>query len=110
MPTHDFLTCLLDSLKGPVLFADTDHVVRYANRAARQHYTGVDELIGESLLRCHNEVSCQKMVEVLARLQDGVEEELIVDNEKHRVYMRAVRDATGCLLGYYERYDPPRGQ
>jgi hypothetical protein len=32
----------------------------------------------------------------------------ITDNEKHRIFMRAVRTPDGRLLGYYERYEPPR--
>jgi len=40
-------------------------------------------------------------------MQAGEEEQLITDNEKHRIYMRAVRGADGCVLGYYERYEPP---
>jgi hypothetical protein len=44
---------------------------------------------------------------VLVALHAGEEERLITDNEKHRIYMRAVRDADGKGLGYYERYAPP---
>jgi hypothetical protein len=29
------------------------------------------------------------------------------DNEKHRIYMRAVRGLVGQVLSYYERYEPP---
>jgi hypothetical protein len=42
-----------------------------------------------------------------ARLQNGEEEVLFTDNQKHRVYMRGVRDTKGKLIGYYERYEPP---
>ena len=45
------------------------------------------------------------MNEVLAALQAGEEERLVTDNEKDRIYMRAVRDPGGGLLGYYERYE-----
>ena len=47
------------------------------------------------------------MIEILAAMQAGEEERLITDNEKHRIYMRAVRGADGQVLGYYERYEPP---
>ncbi len=47
------------------------------------------------------------MVEILAAFQTGEDERLITDNAKHRIYMRAVRDPVGKLLGYYERYEPP---
>jgi hypothetical protein len=45
--------------------------------------------------------------EMFARFQNGEDDILFVDNEKHRIYMRAVRDKQGKLLGYYERFEPP---
>jgi len=98
---------ILDSLKDPILFADTDHVTRYMNKAAIAHYDGGETLIGQSLLECHNERSQQMMIEILAEMHEGLDERLITDSEKHRIYMRAVRDPGGQLLGYYERYEPP---
>jgi hypothetical protein len=40
-------------------------------------------------------------------LQNGENDILFADNEKHLVYMRAVRDTKDNLVGYYERYEPP---
>ncbi len=34
------MAAILDSLKAPILFADTDHIVRYMNAAAVAHYSG----------------------------------------------------------------------
>ncbi len=104
------MAALLDSLKDRLLLADTDHIVRYMNKAAIAYYTGGEALLGTSLLDCHNEQSQQMMVEILAEMHQGLEERLITDNAKHRVYMRAVRDAQGRVLGYYERYELPRSQ
>jgi DUF438 domain-containing protein len=101
------IAAILDSLKDPILFADTGHVTRYMNKAAIAHYEGGASLIGRSLLECHNERSQALMIEILAAMHAGEDERLITDNEEHRVYMRAVRDAEGRLLGYYERYEPP---
>lgn len=97
---------ILDSLKDPLLFADTEHIIRYMNKAAVAHYDQGERLLGRSLLECHNEQSQQIIIEVLAALQAGEDERLITDNEKYRIYMRAVRDADGRVLGYYERYEP----
>jgi PAS domain S-box-containing protein len=108
MTDETLLTAILDSLRDPILVADRDHVTRYMNRAATAHYSQGAALIGRSLLECHNERSQAVMREVLAALEAGEEERLITDNEKHRIYMRAVRGADGRLLGYYERYEPPR--
>ena len=103
----DLTAALLDSLKSPVLFADTDHVVRYLNRAAAEYYDRGAELLGTNLLECHNSQSQALMEEILAAMHEGQEERLITDNSKHRIYMRAVRDREGRLWGYYERYEPP---
>lgn len=103
-----FLKNLLNSFKNPVLFADTGHIVRYANRAAQGFYPDGDKLIGRSLFDCHNQQSQEQMKEILQRMEDGLDEQLITDNEKRRIYMRAVRDDKGTLVGYYERFEPPR--
>jgi len=103
------MAAILDSLKDPLLFADTEHITRYMNKAAIAYYSEGESLIGRSLLDCHNEQSQQQIVEILAAMEAGEEERLITDNEEHRIYMRAVRGAGGQVLGYYERYEPPAG-
>jgi PAS domain-containing protein len=102
------MAAILDSLKDPILFADTEHVTRYMNKAAVAHYEQGDDLVGSSLLDCHNERSQQMMIEILAEMHEGLEERLITDNDEERIFMRAVRDTDGQVLGYYERYEPPR--
>jgi PAS domain-containing protein len=104
------MAAILDSLKDPILFADVEHVTRYMNKAAIAYYDEGETLIGRSLLDCHNERSQQMMIEILAEMHQGLEERLITDNDEHRIYMRVVRDAGGKVLGYYERYEPPRAK
>jgi nitrogen-specific signal transduction histidine kinase len=101
------MAAILDSLKDPLLFADTEHMIRYMNKAAIAHYSEGTNLIGRSLLECHNEQSQQMIIETLVALQAGEDERLITDDEKHRIHMRAVRGTDGRVLGYYERYEPP---
>ena len=101
------MAAILDSLKDPVLFADTDHVTRYMNKAAIAYYDEGASLIGRSLMDCHNEQSQEMMIEILAAMHEGEDERIITDDEKHRIFMRVVRDAEGRVLGYYERYEPP---
>lgn len=102
-------TCLpaaiLDSLPEPILVADTDHVIRYMNQAAIAYYKGGETLLNRSLLDCHNPRSQEIILQVLEELRSGAEERFIYENERYRVYMRAVRSAEGRLLGYYERYE-----
>ena len=101
------MAAMLDSLKAPFLFADTEHVIRYMNKAAIAHYSEGESLLGTSLLDCHNEQSQKTIIEILAAMHAGEDERLITDNEKHRIYMRVVRSAESWVLGYYERYEPP---
>ncbi len=102
-----FLLSLLNSIKDPILFTDTDHIVQYMNKAAIAHYSEGEKLLKTNLLDCHNEESQKMMIEILAEMRIGLEEKLITDNEKHRIFMRAVRDDNGKLLGYFERYEKP---
>ena len=101
------LSTILDSMKDPVVFVDLDHVIRYMNKPATKHYKEGEALLGRSVLDCHNENSRRMIVEITAAMRDGEEERLIRDDEKMRIFMRAVREADGALIGYYERYEPP---
>lgn len=100
---------ILNSLKNPLVYCDVDHIIRYMNNAAIAHYKKGIALLGRSVLDCHNAESQRQMVEIFAEMKDGLDERLITDNKKYRIYMRAIRDVDGTLLGYYERYEPPRG-
>ena len=102
------MAAILDNLKNPLLFVNTEHTIRYMNKAAIAHYDQGLALIGTSVLDCHNQHSQKIILEILAAMRAGEEERLIADDEKRRIYMRAVRDNEGQLLGYYERYEPPR--
>ena len=101
------MSFILDSLKNPVLYTDTNHIVRYMNKAAIENYDDGEKLLGTNLLDCHNEKSQKMMLEIFAAMRTGLEEQIITDDEKHKIYMRAVRDREGTLIGYYERYEPP---
>ena len=103
------LSSILDSWHKPVVFVDADHIIRYMNAPARTHYAKWGDVIGKDIFHCHNEKSCQIIRESFQKLQNGEEEVLITSSEKHRVYMRAVRD-DGHLIGYYERYELPVGK
>lgn len=103
------MSALLDSLKNPVVLANTEHIILYMNKPAIEQFAswGGADLIGRSLLECHNEQSQKTIIEVLIAMHNGEVERLITDSEKYRAYMRAVRDSEGRLLGYYERFEPP---
>jgi len=98
---------ILDGHHEPIVFVDTEHVIRYVNEAGAIQYQkdGGYALVGRSVMDCHNERSCRVIREVFARmLNDGVDEEEIYRRPGKIAYMTAVRDGKGTLLGYYERY------
>jgi len=103
-----FYISLLNSIKDPILFADTDHIVQYMNNEGKEYYEEGENLLRSDLLECHNEESQKIMIEILAELEMGLQEKMITDNKKYRIFMRAVRDKKGNLLGYFERYEPPQ--
>lgn len=110
MINSELMSDILNSLKDPFVFADTDHIIQYMNKVALTYFERGADLLGTNVLDCHNEESCKMMLEIFAEMQnEGLEEKLITDNEKYRIYMRAVRSKAGELRGYYERYEPPRG-
>ena len=102
----DLLSAVLDGLHDPVLVADPAHIICYMNRAAVAHYEEGSGLLGTSLLACHNARSQEMIHEIWEAMHHGLEERLITDNSKVRIFMRAVRSPEGELLGYYERYEP----
>ena len=101
------MCALMNSIKDPVVFVDTGHVIRYLNNAGVDNYAkwGGAELIGKSIFDCHNDASCATIREIFAAMQNGEQERLIFENEKKRIFMRAVRADDGQLLGYFERYE-----
>ena len=108
MTDPQLIAAILDGLRDPVLFCDTDHVMQYMNKAAIAHFKEGEGLLGRSVMGCHNERSRRVIVETLAMLEAGAEERLISDTDQSRIYMRAVRNVEGKVAGYYERYEPPR--
>jgi len=100
------LTAILDSFDTPVQFVTPDHIIRYMNKAAVAHFQEGEALLGRSLMSCHNDHSQAVIEEVLAALRNGESERLISEKPQERIYMRAVRDPSGEVIGYYERYEP----
>lgn len=98
---------ILDSMVEPIVFCDLDHEIVYMNEAAIKKYDkrGDKNLLGSSIFDCHNDESNRIIKEIFDKMLGGLDEQMISDNEKVKVYMRAVRDETGQLLGYYERYE-----
>ena len=101
---------IVDGLVCPIVFCDTEHIIRYMNDMAKEQYAkwgGREKLIGRSILDCHNENSCRIMLETFELFKQGEGARYIYFNTKRdkKAFMHPVRDESGNLLGYYERFE-----
>ncbi|MEI7825553.1 MAG: PAS domain-containing protein [Chlorobiaceae bacterium] len=99
------LDYFLDSLKDAFVFCDLDHVIRYMNKAAFVRYVGRPAAVGRSIFDCHNAESNAMIVSIVERFFAGEDDVFLSDRKGERIFMRAVRDDVGALVGYYERYE-----
>ncbi|MHB1418398.1 MAG: PAS domain-containing protein [Bacillota bacterium] len=103
----EVLLALLDSFVDPIVFVDNQHIIRYINSAAMEKYgdPGKDDLVGNSILQYHKNKSNDIILEIFESFQNGENERFLYVEETNKVFMRAVRDKQGNLIGYYERYE-----
>jgi DUF438 domain-containing protein len=104
--SQEFLSILLDNMKEVVVFADTNHIIQYMNASAIERYKkyGGKALIGQSLLNCHKPQSNKVIEAVLNQMQnEGLIAKKTHESEDMTLFMRAVKDKKGKLLGYYEQ-------
>ena len=100
---------ILDSIHHRIVFVDTDHIIRYLNRAAKNWFyqkRSYTDLVGKCLFDCHQPVSREKLLGLYHRLVQGENEVFVkVTPENEKASMVAVRDPAGHLLGYFERFE-----
>lgn len=106
-----FFKSIIDSDIAPVVVCDTSHKIIYMNPTAIARYSkrGGAALIGQSLLDCHNEDSNNKIKAVLEWFGKSTENNRIFTfhnpKENKDVYMIALRNDCGQLIGYYEKHE-----
>lgn len=94
-----------------VVICNPEHEIIYMNPAAKARYAkqGGAALIGSNLLDCHNMQSREQIQKVLAWFQESPDHNRVYTfhNEKENkdVYMIALRDEAGTLIGYYEKHE-----
>ena len=97
--------------RSAVVICDLQHTIVYMNPAAIQRYEkwGGEALVGKSLMGCHNEKSCEMIEKVIDWFGKSKDNNLVYTfyNEKENkdVYMVALRDDAGELIGYYEKHE-----
>ena len=101
---------ILDSYPYPIVFADSDYIIRYMNRYAEYHYykeRGLKDLIGKNILDCHyTEHAKNRIREAFEKMKlDGKEMFIGVNTRNQRGYMVPVRNDEGELIGFIERFE-----
>ena len=106
-----FYKAILDADTAPIVVCNTGHEIIYMNPAACEKYAkwGGYDLIGKSLLDCHNEQS-RKMIDkvvdfFLLSNQNNIVHTFYNEKENKDVYMVALRSEIGGLMGYYEKHE-----
>lgn len=111
METVEYFKSVIDQDRSAVVICNLEHEIIYMNPAAVQRYAkrGGAKLVGKSLLECHNAQSVQMIKKVIAWFAESREHNIMYTyhNEKENkdVYMVALRDQDGALIGYYEKHE-----
>lgn len=102
---------VLDADRAAVVLCTLDHKIVYMNKTACERYAkwGGKELLGKSLMNCHNERSREMIVKVLDWFAKSKDNNIVYTfknvKENKDVYMVALRDDDGELIGYYEKHE-----
>lgn len=111
MELATYFKSVLDQDRCPVVICNLEHIILYMNPVAVERYKkrGGASLIGKNLLDCHNERSKKLIEQVLDWFRVSPEHNIMHtfynERENKDVYMVALRNDEGTLIGYYEKHE-----
>lgn len=111
MDLYPYFKSIVDADRCAVVVCDTAHEIIYLNPAAAARYArwGGAGLVGKSLLGCHNAASVEMIQKVVDWFRESGTHNIIYtsrnEKEDKDVYMVALRDKDGGLIGYYEKHE-----
>lgn len=94
-----------------IVICNLEHEIIYMNPVAKCRYAkrGGEKLVGKNLLDCHNPNSREMIRKVVAWFAESKEHNRMFTyhnpKENKDVYMIALRDDNGTLIGYYEKHE-----
>lgn len=107
MELSKFFKSIIDQDNAPVVICNLEHTVVYMNPASIKRYH--TDITGKSLKNCHNADSNAKIDRVVAWFKESKGNNIVYtsrnDKENKDVYMVALRDDGGELIGYYEKHE-----
>ena len=108
---NEIYKSVLEADRAAVVICDLEHTIIYMNPVAIERYAkwGGKDLMGKSLLNCHNEKSCEMIQKVVEWFKASKDNNIVYtffnQNENKDVYMVALRNEEGNLIGYYEKHE-----
>lgn len=111
MELNAYFKSIIEQDREHVVICDLNHTILYMNPSAIRDYAkyGGASLLGRSLMNCHNPQSVAAIQKVVDWFAADKSHNLIFTyhDEKHDrdVYMVALRDDDGNLIGYYEKHE-----
>ena len=109
----EFFKAVVDADDAPIVICDVNHIIVYMNLTAIKRYAkrGGEKLIGQSIFDCHNAHSKEIILSVFEKFQNDPSLNKVYTYTKNwggedsDVYIVALRDNTGTLIGYYEKHE-----
>lgn len=111
MELANYFKSIIDQDRCAVVICNLEHEIIYMNPTAVERYAkrGGAALVGKSLMDCHNPQSVEMIRKVVSWFAQSTENNIVYTyyNEKENkdVYMIALRDEDGTLIGYYEKHE-----
>ncbi len=108
---YEYFKSIVDQDRCSVVICNTEHKIIYMNTAAVKKYSkyGGAALVGKSLLDCHNGESVSKIRDITAWFEKSKDNNIVFiyhnAKENRDVYMVALRNTDGALIGYYEKHE-----
>lgn len=108
---NEIYKSVLEADRAAIVICNLNHTIIYMNPAAIKRYEkwGGKALMEKSLLDCHNEKSREMITKVVDWFKASVDNNLVYtfhnQKENKDVYMVALRNDSGELIGYYEKHE-----
>ncbi len=106
---HPLFKSILEQDRCAVVVCNNSNDIVYANPAAQKYYGKYGNLVGKSIFDCHNEKSQGIIMKVWDWFNESPDNNIMYtyhnDKQNKDVYMVALRDEEGKLIGYYEKHE-----
>lgn len=103
----DLFKSVIDADEAPVVICGMDNIIAYMNPASVTRYG--NDFTGQNIMEFHNEISREKIYRVIALFKEYPEVRKVYtyrnDKENKDVYIVALRNGDGALIGYYEKHE-----